>query len=148
MSILVAIVSHPHANSTTRSSYIGPFGFHALKPAIDVQPQFLEMLVSRLASADHALCANSLQLINSLMRDAITNDADYEWPKFIQALQGLGVIKAIFVQFSCSISRALQITDRRSGSHAKCNSSRPSAPTAGVSGLNKATSAAVERCGS
>lgn len=62
-----------------------------------MHPQFLEMLVSRLSSADHALCANSLQLINSLMRDAITNDTDNEWPRFIKRLQDLGVIKAVFV---------------------------------------------------
>lgn len=96
MSILVSIVSHPHMSST-RGSYTGPFGFRALKPAIGAHPQFLEMLVSRLSSADHALCANSLQLINSLMRDAITNDANNEWPRFIKRLQDLGVIKAVFV---------------------------------------------------
>ncbi|KAI4125888.1 MAG: hypothetical protein LQ347_005197 [Umbilicaria vellea] len=72
------------------------FGFRALKPAIAVYPQFLEMLVSRLSSADHALCANALQLINSLMRDAITNDSDADWPKFIKRLQDLGVIKAAY----------------------------------------------------
>ncbi|KAI5850448.1 ELMO/CED-12 family-domain-containing protein [Morchella snyderi] len=101
MSILVSIVSHPHITST-RGSYTGPFGFRALKPAIGAHPQFLEMLVSRLSSADHALCANSLQLINSLMRDAITNDADNEWPRFIKRLQDLGVIKAVFVLMQSS----------------------------------------------
>jgi engulfment/cell motility protein 1 len=98
MSILVAIVSHPHTSSNAaRGSYNGPFGFRALKPAIAAHSEFLEMLVGRLSSADHALCANSLQLINSLMRDAITNDTDAEWPKFIKRLQDLGVIKAVFV---------------------------------------------------
>jgi engulfment and cell motility protein 1 len=96
MSILVSIVSHPHT-SPSRGPYNGPFGFRALKPAISMHPQFLEMLVNRLSSADHALCANSLQLINSLMRDAITNDGDNEWPRFIKRLQDLGVIKAVFV---------------------------------------------------
>lgn len=97
MSILVAIVSHPHTSHSVRGSYNGPFGFRALKPAIATHSQFLEMLVNRLSSADHALCANSLQLINSLMRDAVTNDTDTEWPKFIKRLQDLGVIKAVFV---------------------------------------------------
>ncbi|CUS13137.1 unnamed protein product [Tuber aestivum] len=101
MSILVSIVSHPHTSST-RGSYNGPFGFRALKPAISMHPQFLEMLVSRLSSADHALCANSLQLINSLMRDAITNDTDNEWPRFIKRLQDLGVIKAVFILMQSS----------------------------------------------
>lgn len=73
------------------------FGFRALKPAIAIYPQFLEMLVSRLSSADHALCANALQLINSLMRDSITYDSEAEWPKFIQRLQDLGVIRAVYV---------------------------------------------------
>ncbi|KAJ9646514.1 hypothetical protein H2199_002563 [Coniosporium tulheliwenetii] len=93
MSILVAVVSHPY----NRSSQPGAFGFRALKPAVAVHPEFLEMLVSRLSSADHALCANALQLINALMRDAITSDTDTEWPKFIKRLQDLGVIKAVYV---------------------------------------------------
>ncbi|XHG08068.1 hypothetical protein AWENTII_011195 [Aspergillus wentii] len=95
MSILVSIVSHPYTGS--RLSQAGIFGFRALKPAIAIYPQFLEMLVSRLSSADHALCANALQLINSLMRDSITNDSEVEWPKFIQKLQDLGVIRAVYV---------------------------------------------------
>ncbi|KAF2460007.1 ELMO/CED-12 family-domain-containing protein [Lineolata rhizophorae] len=98
MSILVAIVSHPHG----RASAPGSFGFRALKPAVAVYPQFLEMLVSRLSSADHALCANALQLINSLMRDSITNDGEGEWPKFIKRLQDLGVIKAVYVLMQSS----------------------------------------------
>lgn len=95
MSILVAVVSHPH-NASSNSSQPDAFGFNALKPAIAIYPQFLEMLVSRLSSADHALCANALQLINSLMREAITNDSEADWPKFIKLLQDLGVIKAVY----------------------------------------------------
>ena len=95
MSILVAVVSHPYT-TPNKTSQPDAFGFRALKPAIAVYPQFLEMLVSRLSSADHALCANALQLINSLMRDAVTNDSDAEWPKFIKRLQDLGVIKAAY----------------------------------------------------
>ncbi|KAJ5901359.1 Engulfment/cell motility ELMO [Penicillium tannophilum] len=95
MSILVSVVSHPHAGGNPSQADI--FGFRALKPAIAIYPQFLEMLVSRLSSADHALCANALQLINSLMRDSITYDSEAEWPKFIQKLQDLGVIRAVYV---------------------------------------------------
>ena len=95
MSILVAVVSHPYT-TPNKTSQPDAFGFRALKPAIAVYPQFLEMLVSRLSSADHALCANALQLINSLMRDAVTNDSDTEWPKFIKRLQDLGVTKAAY----------------------------------------------------
>ncbi|KAJ5808943.1 hypothetical protein N7474_010212 [Penicillium riverlandense] len=95
MSILVSVVSHPYSDS--HKSQTGLFGFRALKPAIAIYPQFLEMLVSRLSSADHALCANALQLINSLMRDSITHDSETEWPKFIQKLQDLGVIRAVYV---------------------------------------------------
>jgi engulfment/cell motility protein 1 len=54
------------------------------------------MLVNMLSSAEHLLCANALQLINSLVRDAVTNDAETEWPKFIKKLQDLGVIKAVY----------------------------------------------------
>ncbi|EEP76590.1 conserved hypothetical protein [Uncinocarpus reesii 1704] len=98
MSILVSIVSHPRGsgrNSTYSQS--GLFGFHALKPAIAIHSQFLEMLVSRLSSADHALCANALQLINSLMRDSIMSESEAEWPRFIKRLQDLGVIRAVYV---------------------------------------------------
>lgn len=102
MSILVSVVSHPHSGNRASQHHYhnnanGPFGFRALRPAIAAHPQFLEMLVSRLSSADHALCANSLQLINSLMRDAIMNESENEWPRFIKRLQELGVIKAVFV---------------------------------------------------
>ncbi len=92
MSVLAAIVGHP----SHRSSQPGVTGFQRLKPAVDTQPQFLPSLVEKITSADHALCANSLQLINALMRDAIANDANFEWPKFIKQLQELGVIKSVY----------------------------------------------------
>lgn len=92
MSVLVAIVSHPQIKGSDPVSS----GFHALKPAAAVYPQFLEMLVNMLSSAEHLLCANALQLINSLVRDAVTNDAETEWPRFIKKLQDLGVIKAVY----------------------------------------------------
>lgn len=95
MSILVSIVSYPF-NASDKPLESDAFGFRALKPAISVYPKFLEMLVSRLSSADHALCANALQLINSLMREAITNDSETDWPKFIKRLQDLGVITAVY----------------------------------------------------
>ncbi len=98
MSVLVAVISHPQARNP------GPptSGFRALKPAIAEHPHFLEMLVDRLSSADHALCANALQLINSLMRDALTNDSVAEWPKFIKRLQDVGVIKAVYTLMQSS----------------------------------------------
>jgi engulfment and cell motility protein 1 len=104
MAILVSIVSRPyHADRTSQiNTKQNAGGFQALKPAIAVYPQFLEMLVTRLSSADHALCANALQLINSLMRDAITNDNETEWPKFIKRIQDLGVIKAVYVLMQSS----------------------------------------------
>ncbi|RYO62001.1 hypothetical protein AA0116_g4683 [Alternaria tenuissima] len=92
MSVLAAIVGHP----SHRSSQEGTTGFQRLKPAVDTQPEFLPSLVEKITSADHALCANSLQLINALMRDAIANDAAFEWPKFIKQLQELGVIKSVY----------------------------------------------------
>jgi engulfment/cell motility protein 1 len=92
MSVLAAIVGNP----STRSSQPGITGFQRLKPVVDTQPQFLPALVEKITSADHALCANSLQLINSLMRDAIANEAAFEWPKFIKQLQELGVIKSVY----------------------------------------------------
>ena len=95
MSILVSVVSHPQT-SLNKTAQPDAFGFRALKPAIAVYPQFLEKLVNRLSSADHALCTNALQLINSLVRDTISNDSEMEWPKFIKKLQDLEVIKAAY----------------------------------------------------
>ncbi|KAF2013141.1 engulfment and cell motility protein-like protein 2 [Aaosphaeria arxii CBS 175.79] len=92
MSVLAAIVGNP----SHRSSQPGCTGFQRLKPAVELYPQFLPTLVEKITSADHALCANSLQLINSLMRDAIANDAEFEWPRFIKQLQELGVIKSVY----------------------------------------------------
>jgi engulfment/cell motility protein 1 len=92
MSVLAAIVGHPH----NRSAQPALTGFQRLKPAVELQPQFLPMLVEKITSADHALCANSLHLINSLMRDASANDATFEWPKFLKQLQELGVIKSVY----------------------------------------------------
>ena len=74
---------------------------------MNVYPQFLEMLVSRLSSADHALCANALLLINSLMREAINNDSEANWPKFIKRLQDLGVIKAVYTLMQSTVLQDL-----------------------------------------
>ena len=63
---------------------------------MNIYPQLLEMLVGRLSSADHALCANALLLINSLMREKITNDPEADWPKFIKRLQDLGVLEVVY----------------------------------------------------
>lgn len=134
MSILVALVSHSQSSSTApggtgvsaavRSP--GMFGFRALKPAVAVYPQFFELVIAQLQSADHALCANALMLINALIRDAVSasegNGYDHhnnngagmggvggiagtkgagagageEWSKFIKRLQDLGLIKAVY----------------------------------------------------
>ncbi|CZT07226.1 related to ELMO2 protein [Rhynchosporium agropyri] len=114
MSILVALVSHPQSSRGTIKTP-GAFGFRALKPAVAVYPQFFEMVVSQLNSADHALCANALMLLNALMRDAITNDSGdpknglgkssgtgEEWPKFIKRIQDLGVIQAVYILMQSS----------------------------------------------
>ena len=91
MAILAATVSHPHSNEEDSKT----FGFRVLNPIIEEYPQFLEMLVNRLSSADHALCVTALQLINALMRDAMSSDSELEWPHFIQRLKTLGVITAV-----------------------------------------------------
>lgn len=114
MSILVALVSHsqsaPSTNHITAAVKMpGTFGFRALKPAVAVYPQFFEHVISQLQSADHALCANALMLINALIRDAISKDeratsgvsgtkssGNDDWSKFIKKLQDLGLIKAVY----------------------------------------------------
>ncbi|EKD21032.1 uncharacterized protein L3040_004650 [Drepanopeziza brunnea f. sp. 'multigermtubi'] len=109
MSILVAVVSYPQS-ARGAIKVPGAFGFRALKPAVAVYPQFFEMVVSQLNSADHALCANALMLLNALMRDAITSDGNggkssgtgEDWPKFIKRIQDLGVIRAVYVLMQSS----------------------------------------------
>ena len=56
---------------------------------------FIDRLVDNLASADHALCSNALQLMNALMRDSIVNGGEDEWPKFVRRLQELGIIGTV-----------------------------------------------------
>ncbi|KAF4994180.1 hypothetical protein FGRMN_5954 [Fusarium graminum] len=108
MSILVALVSHSQytneSDATNRTP--GTFGFRALKPAVAVYPQFFELVIQQLQSADHALSANALMLINALIRDAVSGDSTVnggkaiagsgeDWAKFIKRLQDLGLIKAV-----------------------------------------------------
>nr|POF26054.1 isoform 2 of engulfment and cell motility protein 2 [Quercus suber] len=93
LTLLVLIVSRPLGKSKRRSATV--FGFRAIKPALDNHPQFLESLVQRLSASDHTLCANALQLVNALMRDAVVNGGEHEWPKFIKRLQDLGVIGGV-----------------------------------------------------
>ncbi|KAL8798105.1 MAG: hypothetical protein Q9182_006956 [Xanthomendoza sp. 2 TL-2023] len=95
MAVLGAIVAHQRPPDTQKT-HAETFGFRALKPAVAIYPHFLEKIVSSLSAADHALCANALQLINALMRDAITVDGEAEWPRFINRLQDLGVIQAVY----------------------------------------------------
>ncbi|KAI2629783.1 ELMO/CED-12 family-domain-containing protein [Hypoxylon sp. NC1633] len=111
MSILVALVSHSQS-TTTRSRPPITFGFRALKPAVAVYPQFFELVIQQLHSADHALCANALMLINALIRDAASSEPNNEggrtagtveeWPKFIRKLQDLGLIKAVYTLMQSS----------------------------------------------
>ncbi|KAI0021496.1 ELMO/CED-12 family protein [Xylariomycetidae sp. FL0641] len=106
MSILVALVSHSQAEAPDSPTTPGTFGFRALKPSIAVYPQFFELVIQKLQSADHALCATTLTLINALIRDAVFSDlssnggkttgAAEDWPKFIKKLQDLGLIKAVY----------------------------------------------------
>lgn len=110
MSILVALVSHSQSTALggAASRTPGTFGFRALKPAVAVYPQFFELVIAQLQSADHALCANALMLINALIRDAVSNESTMgggktngtsqgdEWSKFIKRLQDLGLIKAVY----------------------------------------------------
>ncbi|KAH6606615.1 hypothetical protein Trco_005768 [Trichoderma cornu-damae] len=107
MSILVALVGHSQPggpDSPARDQSV--FGFRALKPAVAVYPQFFDLVVQQLNSADHALCANALMLVNALIRDALSaksvmasgngKAAGEEWPKLMKRLQDLGLIKAVY----------------------------------------------------
>ncbi|KAI5465885.1 ELMO/CED-12 family-domain-containing protein [Mariannaea sp. PMI_226] len=106
MSILVALVSHSQSTGLSNATNLTPgtFGFRALKPAVAVYPQFFELVIAQLQSADHALCANALMLINALIRDSLSTDSSMgngktngeDWSKFIKRLQDLGLIKAIY----------------------------------------------------
>lgn len=114
MSILVALVSHsqsapPGNHIATTVKVPGMYGFRALKPAVAVYPQFFEHVISQLQSADHALCAAALMLINALIRDSISKEGrgnsglsgtksgtNEDWSKFIKRLQDLGLIKGVY----------------------------------------------------
>ncbi|KAG5950326.1 hypothetical protein E4U53_005261 [Claviceps sorghi] len=118
MSILVALVSHsqssPPLSPVGGGSSPGSFGFRALKPAVAVYPQFFELVIQQLRSADHALCASALMLINALIRDAISSSpstnscpggsaaanagtgAGEDWAKLVMRLQDLGLDKAVY----------------------------------------------------
>ncbi|KAK1985350.1 ELMO/CED-12 family protein [Colletotrichum cereale] len=106
MSILVALVGHTQSSRPSTPRTPGSFGFRALKPAVAVYPQFFELVIAQLQSADHALCGNALMLINAMIRDAISSDSSTstrsgspaveEWSKFIKRLQDLGLIKAVY----------------------------------------------------
>ncbi|POS86006.1 hypothetical protein EPUL_002761 [Erysiphe pulchra] len=107
MSILVAVVSHSQ-NSRESSKVPGVFGFRALKPAVAVYPQFFEMVVSQLKSADHLLCSSALMLLNALLRDGLSrvepkeknsgelSKAGEKWPQLINKLQDLGIVQAAY----------------------------------------------------
>lgn len=94
LTLLVQVVSRPLAGA---SDYVtaANTGFGAIRPALDQWPTFLESLVQRLSASDHALCASALHLVNALMRDAVANGGENEWPKFIKRLQDLGVIGGV-----------------------------------------------------
>ncbi|KAM0252129.1 hypothetical protein ACHAQJ_007869 [Trichoderma viride] len=106
MSILVALVGHSQSSSPDSSNGDQAFGFRALKPAVAVYPQFFDLVVQQLNSADHALCANALMLVNALIRDALSTksvmaggngkSAGEEWPKLMKRLQDLGLVKAVY----------------------------------------------------
>lgn len=111
MSILVAIVGHTQPRKDKKAP--SAFGFRALKPAVAVYPEFFQMVVTQLSSADHLLCANALMLLNALMRDAISNEpgkdgqskssgTGEEWPKFIKRLQDLGYVKSAYTLMQSS----------------------------------------------
>ncbi|KAI4724398.1 hypothetical protein E4T49_07851 [Aureobasidium sp. EXF-10728] len=93
--LLVLVVSRPFDPHKLQHSSEDEFGFKALVPLLQVHSNFLDCLVDKLASADHALCANALHLVNALMRDSVANGGETEWPKFINRLQELGVISGV-----------------------------------------------------
>ncbi|KAI7368753.1 hypothetical protein KC354_g2454 [Hortaea werneckii] len=103
LTLLVLVVGRPLRSRSAREEAgedVGEeeeqtWGFRAIKPALDQYPQFLESLVQRLNASDHTLCANALQLVNALMRDAVVNGGENEWPRFIKRLQDLGVIGGV-----------------------------------------------------
>jgi engulfment/cell motility protein 1 len=93
--LLVLVVSRPFNPYKLPQPSEDEFGFKTLVPLLRVHPNFLDCLVDKLASADHALCANALHLVNALMRDSVANGGETEWPKFINRLHELGVISGV-----------------------------------------------------
>ncbi|TQS36530.1 hypothetical protein Golomagni_03018 [Golovinomyces magnicellulatus] len=107
ISVLVAVVCHSQSSRDSVQAS-DKFGFRALEPAIAVYPQFFEMVVSQLHSADHLLCANSLMLLNALIRDAVSrkefsedktgksNVSGVEWRQLISKLEEIGIVQAAY----------------------------------------------------
>ena len=96
--LLVLVVSKP-LGSTLGPDLSGSsqrnVGFRALKPLLRDHEEFLDCLVDKLSSADHALCGNALQLINALLRDSVVNGGEEDWPRFLRRLQELGIIDGV-----------------------------------------------------
>lgn len=107
MSVLVAVVSHSQSSKTSNRAQ-GTYGLRALTPALAIYPEFFEMVVSQLQSADHLLCANSLMLLNALIRDSFSlkgpndnssrnsNELFEDWTAFVKKLEDLGIVQAAF----------------------------------------------------
>ncbi|GAM82077.1 hypothetical protein ANO11243_000560 [Dothideomycetidae sp. 11243] len=80
--------------ASSRDSDIGP-NLDTLTPILKEQDTFLNVLVERLTSADHALCANALQFLNALIRDGVMAFNEIQLMRFLSHLQALDVFGTV-----------------------------------------------------
>ncbi|KAF2151208.1 hypothetical protein K461DRAFT_295285 [Myriangium duriaei CBS 260.36] len=93
--LLVLIVTRSYdPEHIIGGSDIGPT-LDMLKPILKEHATFLDALIERLTSADHALCANALQFMNALIRDSINTFSESQLMRFITRLQDLDVFSTV-----------------------------------------------------
>ncbi|PSK46185.1 Engulfment and cell motility protein 2 [Elsinoe australis] len=97
--LLVLIVSRPFDNldyplQSPGGNGVGP-NIETLKPVLKEHVNFLDALIEKLSSADHALCGNALQFLNALIRDGIMTFSETQLMRFVKRLQDLEIFSTV-----------------------------------------------------
>ncbi|KAF2227976.1 ELMO/CED-12 family-domain-containing protein [Elsinoe ampelina] len=97
--LLVLIVTRPfdqleYPLQSPGGNGIGP-NIDSLKPILKEHVNFLDALIEKLSSADHALCSNALQFLNALIRDGIMTFSETQLMRFVKKLQDLEIFSTV-----------------------------------------------------
>ncbi|KAF4551390.1 Hypothetical protein D9617_13g098880 [Elsinoe fawcettii] len=97
--LLVLIVTRPfdqldYPLQSPGGNGIGP-NIDSLKPILKEHVNFLDALIEKLSSADHALCGNALQFLNALIRDGIMTFSETQLMRFVKKLQDLEIFSTV-----------------------------------------------------